>query len=158
MAATTITPSSTGSGIDVTSTVDQLMAIERQPETAMKAQQTALNTKASAIGTINNALADLQSKVAVLTDFSGQLGARTVTSSDSTLLTATADGTAPLANHQIVINNLAATSSFYSNTLSTRLNRGNARQLRYSGERREDENDHARFHQQYPGRRRGSHQ
>jgi hypothetical protein len=54
--------------------------------------------------------------VAVLTDFSGQLGARTVTSSDSALLTATADGTAPLANHQIVINNLAATSSFYSNT------------------------------------------
>jgi flagellar hook-associated protein 2 len=119
MAATTVTPSSTGSGIDVTSTVNQLMAIERQPETAMKAQQTTLNTKASAIGTINNALADLQSKVAVLTDFSGQLGARTVTSSDSTLLTATADGTAPLANHQIVINNLAATSSFYSNTLST---------------------------------------
>ena len=112
--ASTVSASSSGSGIDVQGTVDQLMQVERQPETAMKNQQTKLNTQASAIGTINNALSTLQSKIQVLTDFTGQLGARTVSSSNSSLLTATADGTAVLANHQITINNLATTSSFYT--------------------------------------------
>lgn len=115
--ATTVSASKTGTGIDVQGTVDQLMAVERQPETAMKAQQTALQAKSSAIGTINNALSDLQTRIQVLTNFSGQLGARTITSSDSTLVSATADGTASLANHQIVVKSLATTSSFYTNTL-----------------------------------------
>src|SRR5262245_60944422 len=116
--ASTVSPSSSGSGIDVQGTVDQLMAVERQPETAMKNQQTKLNSQASAIGIINNALATLQSKIQTLTDFTSHLGARIATSSDSTMLTATADGTASLANHQIVIKNLATTSSFYTNTLA----------------------------------------
>src|ERR1051325_8099385 len=92
--ATTVSPSGSGSGIDVQGTVDQLMAVERQPETAMKNQQTKLNSQASAIGIINNALATLQTKIQTLTDFTSQLSARIATSSDSTMLTATADGTA----------------------------------------------------------------
>lgn len=121
--ATSITPSTTtvnatnaGQGIDVQSTVAQLMQIARQPETAMQTEQATLSTQASAIGTINNALSSLQSSVQVLTNFSGQLGARTITSSNSNLVTATADGTATLSNHQITVNNLATTSSFFTNT------------------------------------------
>ncbi|HZU32541.1 MAG TPA: flagellar filament capping protein FliD [Candidatus Angelobacter sp.] len=117
--ATTVSPSSSGSGIDVQGTVDQLMTVERQPETQMKNQQSTLNTQASAIGTINNALSSLQSSVQVLTDFSSQLNSRTVTSSNNSLVSATADGTALIANHQIVVNNLATTSSFFTNTLKT---------------------------------------
>jgi flagellar hook-associated protein 2 len=117
--STTITPSSSGSGIDVQGTVDQLMVVERQPETQMKTEQATLSAQASAIGTINNALSTLQSSVQVLSDFSGQLGARAISSSNSSLVTATADGTALLANHQITINSLATTSSFFTNTLAT---------------------------------------
>jgi flagellar hook-associated protein 2 len=117
--ATTITPSSSGSGIDVQGTVDQLMVVERQPETQMKAEQTTLSAQASAIGTINNALSSLKSSVQVLTNFAGQLGAKAINSSNSGLVTATADGTASLGNHQITVNSLATTSSFFTNTLAT---------------------------------------
>jgi flagellar hook-associated protein 2 len=117
--STTITPSSSGSGIDVQGTVDQLMVVERQPETQMKAEQTTLSAQASAIGTINNALSSLKSSVQVLTNFAGQLGAKAINSSNSGLVTATADGTASLGNHQITVNSLATTSSFFTNTLAT---------------------------------------
>jgi flagellar hook-associated protein 2 len=105
-------------GIDVQSTVTQLMTIQRQPETQLKNQQTTLNNQASAIGTINGALSTLQSKIQVLTDFTGQLGARTVTSSNSGVITATADGTSQLASHQIIVSNLAQTSSFFTGTVA----------------------------------------
>jgi flagellar hook-associated protein 2 len=117
--STTITPSSSGSGIDVQGTVDQLMVVERQPETQMKAEQTTLSAQASAIGTINNALSSLKTSVQVLTNFAGQLGAKAINSSNSSLVTATADGTASLGNHQITVNSLATTSSFFTNTLAT---------------------------------------
>jgi flagellar hook-associated protein 2 len=117
--ATTVSPSSSGSGIDVQGTVDQLMVVERQPETQMKAEQTTLSAQASAIGTINNALSSLKSSVQVLTNFAGQLGAKAINSSNSGLVTATADGTASLGNHQITVNSLATTSSFFTNTLGT---------------------------------------
>jgi flagellar hook-associated protein 2 len=117
--ATTVSPSSSGSGIDVQGTVDQLMVVERQPETQMKAEQTTLSAQASAIGTINNALSSLKSSVQVLTNFAGQLGAKAINSSNSGLVTATADGTASLGNHQITVNSLATTSSFFTNTLAT---------------------------------------
>jgi flagellar hook-associated protein 2 len=118
MASFSINASNAGNGIDVQSTVNQLMTVERQPETQMKNEQATLSTQASAIGTINNALSTLQNSVQTLTNFSGNLGARAVTSSNSSLVTATADGTATLANHQVTVNNLATTSSFFTNTLA----------------------------------------
>jgi flagellar hook-associated protein 2 len=105
-------------GIDVQTTVTQLMQIQRQPENQLKSQQTKLNSQASAIRTISGALSDLQTKVQVLTNFTGQLTAQTTTSSNSNLISATSDGTATLANHQIVVKSLAQTSSIYTNTLA----------------------------------------
>src|SRR5882672_9934075 len=109
--------SSLGNGIDVQGTVGALMQSARRPEVLMQQQQTSLNTQSTALKAINSNLVDLQAKVQALTDFTGQLGARTVTSSNSGLLTATADGSATLTNHQIIVNNLATTSSFYTNTV-----------------------------------------
>jgi flagellar hook-associated protein 2 len=106
-------------GIDVQSTVSELMTIQRQPETQLKNQQTTLNSQVSAIQTIANSLANLQSKVQVLTDFNGQLSAQTTTSSNSSIVSAVSDGTATLATHQIVVNNLAQTSSYFTNTLAS---------------------------------------
>ncbi len=106
-------------GIDVQTTVNQLMQIQRQPENQLKSQQNTLNNQVSAIHTVTSALSDLQSKIQVLTNLNGQLGAQTTVSSNTSLLSATSDGTATIANHQIVVNSLAQTSSFYSNTLAT---------------------------------------
>lgn len=119
MGSFSINASNAGQGIDVTNTVNQLMQIERQPEAQMKSQQSTLSLQASAIGTINNALNTLKSSVQTLTSFTGGLVARSVTSSNTGLITASADGTASLANHQVTVNSLATTSSFYTNTLGT---------------------------------------
>jgi flagellar hook-associated protein 2 len=106
-----------GNGIDVQGTVASIMQSARQPEVLMQQQQATLNTQSTALQSINGNLVDLQTKVQALTDFSGQLGARTVSSSNNGLLTATADGSAALTSHQIIVNNLATTSSFYTNTV-----------------------------------------
>src|SRR5258708_4242153 len=109
--------SSLGNGIDVQGTVAAIMQSARQPEVLMQKQQTTLNTQSTALQSINGNLVDLETKVQALTDFTGQLGARTVSSSNTGLLTATADGNATLTGHQIIVNNLATTSSFYTNTV-----------------------------------------
>ncbi len=48
------------SGIDVQTVVGELMAIQRQPETQMQAEQTTINNQISLLGTISN---DLQGAI-----------------------------------------------------------------------------------------------
>ena len=110
--------SSLGNGIDVQGTVGSIMQAARRPEALMQQQQTSLGTQSTALKSINSNLLDLQNKVQALTEFTGQLGARTVTSSNNNLVTGTSDGSAALTNHQIIVNNLATTSSFYTNTVT----------------------------------------
>src|SRR6266704_2888998 len=116
--AQTSSSSSLGNGIDVQGTVGSIMQAARRPEALMQQQQTSLNTQSTALQSINANLLDLQNKVQALTEFTGQLGARTVTSSNNNLVTGTSDGSAALTNHQIIVNNLATTSSFYTNTVT----------------------------------------
>lgn len=118
-AASSTSSGALGTGIDVTSTVSSLMQFERLPETQLQNQQTQFNSQAQALGTINSNLSALQTAVQTLTNFNGQLNAQTATSSNSNLVTATADGTATIGNHQLVINNLATTSSFYTNAVAS---------------------------------------
>src|SRR5579864_6061283 len=118
-AASSTTSGSLGTGIDVTSTVSSLMQFERLPETQLQNQQTQFNTQLTALRTINSNLSSLQSAVQTLTTFNGQLNSQVATSSNTNLVTASADGTAATGNHQVVINNLATTSSFYTNAVKT---------------------------------------
>ena len=110
---------SLGTGIDVSSTVSSLMQFERLPETQLQTQQTQFNSQAQALQTINTNLSSLQTSIQTLTNFNGQLNAQAATSSNTNLVTASADGTAAIGNHQVVINNLATTSSFYTNAVAT---------------------------------------
>jgi flagellar hook-associated protein 2 len=95
------------------------MQFERLPETQLQTQQTQFNSQAQALQTISSNLSSLQTAVQTLTNFNGQLNSQVATSSNTNLVTATADGTAAIGNHQVVINNLATTSSFYTNAVST---------------------------------------
>src|SRR5579862_6494055 len=117
--STSSTNGSLGTGIDVSSTVASLMQFERLPETQLQNQQTQFNTQVQALQTINTNLSSLQTAVQTLTNFNGQLNAQAATSSNTNLVTASADGTAAIGNHQVVINNLATTSSFYTNAVAT---------------------------------------
>src|SRR5581483_2942276 len=107
-----------GNGIDVTAVVDQLMATARLPETLMKAQQAQLALQSAALATINNLLANLLTNANALSDASGALDSRAVTSSQSNILTASVLSSAAVGSHTIVVANLATTGSAYSNSLA----------------------------------------
>src|SRR5580765_1805309 len=76
----------TGQGIDVTSTVNQL------------------NTKVTA----------LSNAIDALNDPAGTLSARAVSSSQPGIAIASASNSTPVGSHTIVVNNLATSSSYYS--------------------------------------------
>lgn len=101
-------------GIDVTAAVDSILYADRAPERGWQAQQATLASQTSAINQIETEASSLADDLNSLGDLSGPLSAATVTSSDSSLLTATAADGTPASNLAVTINNLATTGSWYS--------------------------------------------
>ena len=106
------------SGIDVNTVVSELMQVEEQPETLMQSQQSAVQLQISTLGSIASQLSQLQTDVQSLTDVFGALSQKTVTSSDPTIATATAQNTAAAGTHSVVVSQLATVSSSYSDPIS----------------------------------------
>ena len=102
------------SGIDVQSTVAELMQIERQPEAQMQQQQTDISQQISLLSGISNDLQALYTAANTLRDSTGGLTAKTATSSRNDIVTAAADTTAAVGNHTVAVSNLATVSSSYS--------------------------------------------
>ena len=105
------------SGIDVASTVDALMQIQREPEVLLQNQQSAVELRISLLGAIAADLSQVQTAVNDLTDPLGALSQKTVTSSDSSLVTASAQASAAAGTHTVVISQLATVSSSYSDPI-----------------------------------------
>lgn len=105
------------SGIDVTATVDALMQLQRQPEVLLQNQQSAVNLRISTLGTIASDLSQLQTAANDLNDPLGALSQKTVTSSDSSLVTASAQASAAGGSHTVVVSQLATISSAYSDPI-----------------------------------------
>ena len=95
-----------GSGLDVSSIVTSLMAIEQKPLTAVTTQKTDFQSQISAYGTLKSALSTFQTAVSALSSAS-KFNAQTVTSSNSSVFTATANGTASLGDNAIKVSQLA---------------------------------------------------
>ncbi|MGH9416162.1 MAG: flagellar filament capping protein FliD [Terriglobales bacterium] len=98
--------------------VAEIIQSEEGPENLMQQQVSDLSAQGTALSTISTQLQALQSAVFALNDFQGALAAKTVTSSDSSTVTATADSTASAGTHTLTVASLATTSSEYSNTLA----------------------------------------
>ena len=107
------------SGIDVTSVVNELMQVEDQPETQMQSEQTTINSQISALTNINTELTSLATSVNSLADFDGALSQMTTGSSDSSIVSASADTTAAAGTQTVTVSNLATTSSSYSGYISS---------------------------------------
>jgi flagellar hook-associated protein 2 len=103
-----------GSGIDVTSTVDAILQIDAQPEVNLQSQVTSLNTQASALQSIETDLASLQTAVQALSDPTGAFSTVTVNSSNNDVVSAVAANGAAAGSHSVVVNSLASTSTEYS--------------------------------------------
>lgn len=119
MSSLSTTSLTSGSGLDVDSVVSQLIDVERAPEKIWQAQQQLLQQQASALTSLNTKLGLLDTTMDSLKDVMGVFSKNIVTSSDESVLSATADSTAVAAQHSVVVTNLASKASFYSNALAS---------------------------------------
>jgi flagellar hook-associated protein 2 len=94
------------SGIDWQSLVNQLIAVERTPETQMQAQQTTFQTQSSAFQTIGTKLSALSADIINLTT-TNFFGGRTASSSNTSVATASASSGTALGNYTFNITQMA---------------------------------------------------
>jgi len=80
-------------------------------------QQTTLATEDGLLEGEENNLTNLQTAIAALADPAGALTAQAATSSDTGVLSATAQGTAIAATHQIVVTSLATNGTLYTDPI-----------------------------------------
>ena len=109
---------STSSGIDVASTVSQILAADRAPEQQWESQQQTIAQQSTALNQLNSEASSLVDSLSSLQDPLGALAAQDTTSTQASLVTATASGTAATGNHVIVVSNLASTASWYSGAVA----------------------------------------
>jgi flagellar hook-associated protein 2 len=107
-----------GNGIDVQSVVNSLLADESGTITNFQNQQTDLSTQAGLLAGYNNNLTSLAAAVLALADPTGALASQSATSSDSSILTASAQTTATPGTHEIVVSLLATTGALYTDPLA----------------------------------------
>jgi flagellar hook-associated protein 2 len=105
--------------IDVQSLLNSALAAAQAPLTNLQQQQTTEQTQSAALQVIGNDVTALSTAAQALTDTNGAINALTANSSDSTVLTASADSFAQAGTHSIVVNSLATTASYYTNAVAT---------------------------------------
>jgi len=91
--------------------VEQANAI---PMDLLEQKQNTLQSQSSLLTSIEGDINALATTVSALSNTSGSINSLTATSSNSDLVTATADPTATPGTHSIVVNSLATTSSYYT--------------------------------------------
>lgn len=113
------TSASQGTGIDVTSVVDQLIYADQAPERIWQQQQRVLASQAIVLNSLNSGVSTLKDKMFALSDLTGAFAALTTTSSDPSLVTATAQSNATTGVHTVVIDHLASVSSYYTDPVAS---------------------------------------
>ncbi len=105
-----------GTGFDVTSTINQIVANLQAVETPWQNQLASLQSQDTALTGLGSDLSSLSTALQSLTDFQGVLAGKQGSSSDTSILQLTSSATNAVAgSHTIVVNSLAQTSSYYSN-------------------------------------------
>lgn len=107
-----------GSGLDVNSIVTQLMSIERTPIRQLQTQATTLQTKLSAYGKVQGAVAAMRDAAAKLTT-AGTYSGTTASSSDSTSVGVSASTGAAAGVIGISVSKLATSQSVASSAQPT---------------------------------------
>lgn len=111
--------SSTGaSGLPIDSLVTAQMQAEQQPITDIKTKVSSYNTKLSAYSTLKSGLSTFQTAVDKLAT-AAKFNAQSVTASDATSISATANGTAVLGNYSVSVTQLATSQKLASPAYSS---------------------------------------
>ncbi len=101
----TISSAGIGSGLNVTSMVSGLMAVENLPMKALAKKMSTTLSVVSAYGSLQGSLSSLQTAAKALTG--AQIQTQTAASGSTSVFTATADGTADLGSHTVTVTQLA---------------------------------------------------
>src|SRR3954466_2857145 len=107
-----------GSGINVSSVVNAILGPKSGSISLLQNQQTDLSTQAGILTGLNNNLTNLAAAVLSLASIHGPLTAQSATSSQPGILTATAQTTAPVGTHEIVVSSLATIGTLYTDPLA----------------------------------------
>ncbi len=102
-----------GSGLDVNGIVTSLMGVEQKPLAAVAKQKTDYQSQVSAYGSLKSSLSTFQTAVSALSTTS-KFNAQTVTSSNTSVLTATANGSATLGDYALTVSQLAKSQKLAS--------------------------------------------
>lgn len=114
----TISSVGIGSGLDIKSIVSQLVALEKQPLTALKVTATTVNTKISAFGQIKSLVSTLADATSKLTSVTGW-NTVSATSSDSTAVSVSAVGGTQPTTFNVEVQTLAKAKSTASAAIPT---------------------------------------
>ena len=118
----TILQAATGAstpGIDVSAAVNSAVAAARAPEDTWNSQISVLQSQSNALTSIQSNVTSLDNDIQALNSLNGPLAATTVTSSNTSVVTATATSGSPTGNNVVVVNNLASTASYSSTTVAS---------------------------------------
>lgn len=105
-ATPSITSLGVGSGMNLQSIVQTLVAAQSQPLQALQTQESNYQAELSAYGKLSSALSTFETAMQGYSDPT-QFQAYTATSSDSSVLSATADSSATAGNYQVTVSQLA---------------------------------------------------
>ncbi|HEX8815595.1 MAG TPA: flagellar filament capping protein FliD [Terriglobales bacterium] len=116
----TLNPSTllNGQGLDVSTLVTEVLANQSGELTVLENEQSTLSTNAGLLQGINNDLNSLATAVQGLADPTGALAAMAANSSDSNILTASAETSATAGTHSIVVDTLASAGMIYSEPMT----------------------------------------
>lgn len=106
-------------GIDVTDTVNSIIAADEAPMDQWETQQTTLSNETSAIDQLESEASSLSDQLNSLQDPAGVLSNVSATSSNDAVVTASALPGSATGNHTIVVNNLATAGSWYSSDVAS---------------------------------------
>ncbi|MDO9232903.1 MAG: flagellar filament capping protein FliD [Methylotenera sp.] len=95
-----------GSGLDVNGIVTSLMNVEKKPLNAVAKQKTDYQSQISAYGSLKSALSAFQTSVGALAG-AAQFNAQTVSSSNTSVFSATSNGNATIGDYAVTVSQLA---------------------------------------------------
>lgn len=98
------------SGLDTTTIIEQLMLLERKPILALESRKTEITRKESALQSLNTRLSSLRSRLSDL-KLASNMNAKSATSSQASVLTASAGAGAVEGSYRIKVNQLATATS-----------------------------------------------
>lgn len=107
-----------GGGLDVQGIVSQLMYAEQEPIRQLQTQQSKLQKQATAYDGVTDKLNTLLETIDNLKN-SSSFGAKSVSSSNSDILTATATSAAVTGKYDVVVSQLATTDTYESQTFAS---------------------------------------